>query len=475
MGRKRKLTLDFFILDADHWQSSGARLLRRKHGVEGYGAYLTLLQILCRKDGMTFHVDPGDESTLLAEDLGLRDAAHLHKFIHTCADHGLLDKQLWESERVVFSPELYDDYTKRLKERKDAASRMNQKRMEESLQKRIEALEDCSPKHKNCSPEQFRTIQEQNGCSDEPRESSAQQPTETRDRDLDPDPEVTTYSDIPLHGSGSSHERSPSPSSTQKGKSRSRAKGKRGRMKAETTAIYDRLNSTPDLYQPEILEIVWSGYCTLCKNHKLGSRAGSKASFVDAWCDLIDDGIEIEEIRAGCRAFAGEHKTDGSGIPQGHIFLLGKQEHPVPYWQAALDRKRQSEKPPPANDFDAPDEEGLATPENTQRILTWFRTFDSSADEASAIAYIRKRETPGHPEHCILLARLGSKSDHVDVQAALGAEYRRLHEAGIEVSAELPEEWQGRFGGATLSTQLTEAEARTYLEYLRSLWQEASA
>lgn len=298
------------------------------------------------------------------------------------------------------------------------------------------------------------------------RESNATDRDIEVDRELDPDQEVTTSSDIPLHGSEPSHECAIAPTPAKKKARSKRSKGKHGRMKAETAAIYDRLNNSPELYQPEILDRVWSGYCTLCQRHGLNSRPGSKVAFVEAWCDLVDDGIEIEEIREGCRAFADEHKTDSSGIPQGHIFLSGKGDHPTPYWQAALDRKRQSEdeRSESHSDFDAPDEQGLATPENVQVILSWMQGFKADATAQDAEAYILKRQNPSHPEHKILQGRLRVGATKTTPTAAtIGSELNRT-----KLSGALPGPWANRFGKG-FAADLSGQSLLDYMKWLKTL------
>lgn len=150
MARPPKKTLDFFMHDANARSDRKIRGLRRRHGNDGYTAYFVLLEMLCQEDGMRLGIqDPLDVETAI-EETGARDEAHLYSIIQTCADIRLFDKQLWESERIVFSHGLYQRYKSRLEERAADARRKQRKREEQSLQMRIEEIQnqnsDTDPK-----------------------------------------------------------------------------------------------------------------------------------------------------------------------------------------------------------------------------------------------------------------------------------------------------------------------------------------
>ncbi len=172
MARSKKLTLDFFIHDANASSNPKIRVLDKKHGNDGYATFFRLLERLCQVDGIQLDLKDYVIVEVLAEDFRLRDGHHLLIIIQSCVELGLLDKQLWESERVVFSPGLYQRYQSRLEERKEAAERMKRKREIESLSKRLAQLSNCSPEQSSCSLEQ-------SSCS----------PQQYTDPDPDPDPD----------------------------------------------------------------------------------------------------------------------------------------------------------------------------------------------------------------------------------------------------------------------------------------------
>lgn len=141
MARPPKKTLDFFLHDADASSDRKIQLLERKHGITGYGVFFKLLESLCREDGMRLDLNDTDTAELLADLYGLRDVHHLTTIIQYCADIKLFDKQLWESERIVFSYGLHQRYVSRLKERELAAERKRKSRESQSLRKRINEVE----------------------------------------------------------------------------------------------------------------------------------------------------------------------------------------------------------------------------------------------------------------------------------------------------------------------------------------------
>lgn len=141
MGRPPKLTLDFFIHDAGARHDRKIRALRRRHGNDGYATFFCLLEMLCSEDGLQLDLSTSMELETTVEDCGLRDTAHFHKIIHTCVELGLFDRQLWESERIVFSFALHNRYVARLEERKQAAVRKKRQRDADKLQKRISDAE----------------------------------------------------------------------------------------------------------------------------------------------------------------------------------------------------------------------------------------------------------------------------------------------------------------------------------------------
>ena len=149
-GRPQKLTLDFFLHDKDARRDRKIRALRKKHGNDGYATFFCLLEMICDEDGLRLNLANSVDLEIAVEDCGLRDDAHFYKVLHTCVDIGLFDKQMWESERIVFSHALYRRYLDRLEERKQAAIRKKRSRDAKSLQTRISDAESRIVTRDNC-------------------------------------------------------------------------------------------------------------------------------------------------------------------------------------------------------------------------------------------------------------------------------------------------------------------------------------
>ena len=118
MGRPKKLTLDFFMHDANASSNLKIRVLENKFGNEGYSTYFKLLELLCQSDGMKLDASSAEYLEVLAVDFYLRDIQHLLNIIQSCADIGLFDKQLWESRRVIFSHDIVENNAAQINHKK---------------------------------------------------------------------------------------------------------------------------------------------------------------------------------------------------------------------------------------------------------------------------------------------------------------------------------------------------------------------
>lgn len=141
MARPPKLTLDFFMHDANASGDRKIRGLSRRHGNDGYATYFRLLEAICREDGMKLSIKNDLDAETIAEDCHLRDTAHLYQIIETCVSLELFNAQLWKSERIVFSDGLYRRYLRRLEDRKADANRKKQKYEAKCLQQKISEVE----------------------------------------------------------------------------------------------------------------------------------------------------------------------------------------------------------------------------------------------------------------------------------------------------------------------------------------------
>lgn len=123
MSRPRKMTLDFFPHDALARSDRKIQLLRKRHHNDGYATYFCLLEMVCQEDEAKLRLGESIIDEVIADECGLRDVQQLHSIIETCCRLDLLDIQLWQSERIVFSHEIHDRYVAKAEERKRDAER----------------------------------------------------------------------------------------------------------------------------------------------------------------------------------------------------------------------------------------------------------------------------------------------------------------------------------------------------------------
>lgn len=149
MGRPKKLTLDFFMHDAIARTDRKIRLLRKYHHNDGYATYFCLLEMVCQEEGMKLRLGDPMNDEFIADECDLRDVQQLYAIIETCCRLELLDRQLWQSERIVFSHGLHKRYVARLEQRRKDAIRKNSKAdkaIAASLETHIREVEGSMPK-----------------------------------------------------------------------------------------------------------------------------------------------------------------------------------------------------------------------------------------------------------------------------------------------------------------------------------------
>jgi len=153
MGRPLKKTLDFFMHEATARNDRKIKILRRRHGNDGYAAYFILLEMLCQEK--TAQLDLSNSLVLedAIDETGLRDEAHLYSILETCCDTGLFDAGMWRSERVVHSHGLYERYLDSLKSRKADAERKRQASRQQQLEARIAEIEKSEAGQRSRSTE----------------------------------------------------------------------------------------------------------------------------------------------------------------------------------------------------------------------------------------------------------------------------------------------------------------------------------
>lgn len=208
MPRPKKLTLDFFIHDANARNDRKIKALRRRHGNDGYATFFCLIEMLCQEDGMQMPLSNPLDIETVAEECGVRDSAHLLNIIQCCTEIGLLDKQLWESDRIVFSPGLYERYLARLEDRKQAALRKQRQGDASKLASRIQEIQakenevfprDNSVSSRDNSPElsELSELSEPQNSQNAQSENSGSEGEKAEAENLAEKPKPTRHHDRP--------------------------------------------------------------------------------------------------------------------------------------------------------------------------------------------------------------------------------------------------------------------------------------
>jgi len=77
----------------------------------------------------------------------------------------------------------------------------------------------------------------------------------------------------------------------------------------------------------------------LCEPY--GKAHGDKAGAAASWMNLVDSGVNLQQVSAGSSQYLGWVRANpdrrACEIPHAHNFLEGKLSHPTPYWQSALE------------------------------------------------------------------------------------------------------------------------------------------
>jgi len=77
----------------------------------------------------------------------------------------------------------------------------------------------------------------------------------------------------------------------------------------------------------------------LCEPY--GKAHGDKAGAAASWINLVDSGVNLQQVSAGSSLYLGWVRANpdrrACEIPHAHNFLEGKANHPTPYWQLALE------------------------------------------------------------------------------------------------------------------------------------------
>ena len=108
MGRRVKKGLDYFPLDVDFFQDIKIRKLIRCQGGKALTVYIALLCNIYKEEGYYIRWD-NDLPFIISEQTGYEDG-YVHEVLRNCVALGLLDKALFESEKIYTSRSIQERY-----------------------------------------------------------------------------------------------------------------------------------------------------------------------------------------------------------------------------------------------------------------------------------------------------------------------------------------------------------------------------
>ncbi|MEO0987550.1 MAG: hypothetical protein AAFY20_18720 [Cyanobacteria bacterium J06639_14] len=132
-----------------------------------------------------------------------------------------------------------------------------------------------------------------------------------------------------------------------------RSKSKTGKTKKGRLARNSEktLKAEAALLEPERFERFWTEYGKLANEAGKVNR-GDLASSMLAWTELIESGVNLDDVARGFRLFSGKVRmAKGFGFVQAQFFLAGKANHEVPYWLESLSLAGLSREPESPNEF----------------------------------------------------------------------------------------------------------------------------
>lgn len=114
---------------------------------------------------------------------------------------------------------------------------------------------------------------------------------------------------------------------------KSNKKGRYARNAQESKKVYKNLP------EAERFEAFWSLYDQL-KSDMGKQKAGNKQQAAGVWTDLVNAGVNLDDVAKGFGIWAQAVRSDGYGFVWAEFFLGGKKGHTQPYWEEALQQRQ---------------------------------------------------------------------------------------------------------------------------------------
>ena len=108
MARETKPGIQYFSHDVDMLQDKRIKIIKAKHGLIGYAAYLRLLEEVYRENGYYLHIDE-DFNILFSDDNNLDYNVYI-LILNDCIEKGLFNKEMYEKFSILTSKRIQQNY-----------------------------------------------------------------------------------------------------------------------------------------------------------------------------------------------------------------------------------------------------------------------------------------------------------------------------------------------------------------------------
>lgn len=122
MGRKPKIGLIYFSMDADVVYDTNVKLIYSEFGSDGIWIWLCLLSKIYREKGYYFDLNDRDDLTLFASDVCKKQVSLVEEVIKGCSRRGLFDSSVFGMFNVITSARIQDNYFAGTLERRKGGS-----------------------------------------------------------------------------------------------------------------------------------------------------------------------------------------------------------------------------------------------------------------------------------------------------------------------------------------------------------------
>ena len=193
MGRKRKVGLDYFPMDIDFFQDIKIRKLIRRQGGKAIAIYACLL---CNIYKCGYYMRWDNELPFIISESTGCDEVYISEVLRDCLALGLLDKRMYETERVLTSYGIQERYQRicadckrkcLIEEYNIISSEKLRKTPKNSEEMRVSSEEiRVSSEEMRVSSEEMRVSSEEIRVSSEGMRVSSEEKEKGKDKEISP-------------------------------------------------------------------------------------------------------------------------------------------------------------------------------------------------------------------------------------------------------------------------------------------------